>query len=50
MALLLSRGARPEIPDKLWGSTPLGWAIHVKKPQTRRFLEERLTQREDVKQ
>jgi peptide-methionine (S)-S-oxide reductase len=42
MGLLLKRGARADVPDKLWGDTPLGWAIHVKKPRTRVLLEEHL--------
>lgn len=41
MELLISYGARIDIPDKLWGSTPLGWAIHQGKSRMRTFLEER---------
>ena len=28
MELLLARGARTDVADKLWNSTPLGWARH----------------------
>jgi hypothetical protein len=42
MDLLLSRGARADAPDTLWGSPPLGWAIHENKPLTRAFLERHL--------
>ena len=41
MELLISYGARIDIPDKLWGSTPLGWAIHQRKSRMRTYLEER---------
>src|SRR5262249_30738213 len=44
MDLLLSRGARADMPDTLWGSAPLGWAVHEKKPRTRAFLEQHLKQ------
>jgi peptide-methionine (S)-S-oxide reductase len=40
LMLLISHGARVDIPDKLWGSTPLGWAIHQGQPRTRAYLEE----------
>ncbi|MBV8192186.1 MAG: ankyrin repeat domain-containing protein [Alphaproteobacteria bacterium] len=40
--LLLSRGARADLQDKLWGGTPLGWAIHQGKKRARAFLEEHL--------
>lgn len=39
MELLVARGARTDVPDKLWGSTPLGWAIHQNKVQSRAWLE-----------
>ena len=28
LGLLIERGARTDIADKLWNSTPLGWTIH----------------------
>jgi ankyrin repeat protein len=39
MELLVARGARIDVPDKLWGSTPLGWAIHQNKARARSWLE-----------
>ena len=39
MELLVARGARTDIPDKLWGSTPLGWAIHQGKSRAQAYLE-----------
>jgi ankyrin repeat protein len=39
MELLLARGARTDIADTLWGSTPLGWAIHQGKARSRAYLE-----------
>jgi len=39
MELLVARGARTDVPDKLWGSTPLGWAVHENKPRAREWLE-----------
>jgi hypothetical protein len=39
MELLVARGARTDVPDKLWGSTPLGWAIHQNKAKARAWLE-----------
>ena len=39
MALLVERGARTDIADKLWGSTPLGWASHQGKARARAYLE-----------
>ena len=39
MELLVARGARIDVPDKLWGSTPLGWAIHQNKARARAWLE-----------
>lgn len=41
MELLISYGARIDIPDKLWGSTPLGWAMHQGKARVRAYLESR---------
>jgi pimeloyl-ACP methyl ester carboxylesterase len=38
--LLLAYGARHDIPDKLWGGKPLGWAIHGGHMRTRTRLEE----------
>lgn len=39
MELLVERGARTDIADKLWDSTPLGWASHQGKARARAFLE-----------
>jgi hypothetical protein len=39
MELLLAHGARTDIPDKAWNSTPLGWAKHQNKPKAQAFLE-----------
>lgn len=39
MELLIARGARIDIPDKLWGSTPLGWAMHQGQPRTTAYLK-----------
>jgi ankyrin repeat protein len=39
MALLIARGARTDIRDTLWNSTPLGWAMHQGKEKARAFLE-----------
>lgn len=39
LALLVARGARTDIADTLWGSTPLGWAIHQGKARARAYLE-----------
>jgi peptide-methionine (S)-S-oxide reductase len=38
LELLVSRGARLDVKDKLWGGTPLGWAIHQKKPAAVAYL------------
>lgn len=40
MALLVARGARTDVPDKLWGATPLDWAIHNGKKRSRAWLED----------
>jgi hypothetical protein len=42
MALLVARGARTDIPDKLWGSTPLGWATHENKARAKEWLEKNI--------
>jgi len=39
MELLVERGARTDIADKLWSSTPLGWANHQGKGRARAYLE-----------
>ena len=39
MELLIARGARHDIPDKLWGGIPLGWAIHGGHTRARAYLE-----------
>lgn len=39
MALLVERGARTDIADKLWSSTPLGWARHQGKGKVADYLE-----------
>jgi ankyrin repeat protein len=39
MELLIRHGARTDIADTLWNSTPLGWAIHQKKAKARAYLE-----------
>jgi ankyrin repeat protein len=39
MQLLVARGARTDIADKLWSSTPLGWASHQGKARARAYLE-----------
>lgn len=36
--LLIERGARVDIRDTLWNSTPLGWAAYMKKPTTEAYL------------
>jgi len=41
MELLISRGARIDMTDRMWGSTPLGWAIHQGKTRIRAYLESR---------
>ena len=38
MKLLLDHGARLDMHDTLWNGTPLGWAIHTKKPKAEAFL------------
>jgi ankyrin repeat protein len=39
MELLLARGARTDIHDTLWNSTPLGWARHEGKAKAVALLE-----------
>jgi peptide-methionine (S)-S-oxide reductase len=38
LQLLVEHGARLDVPDKLWNGTPLGWAIHEKKPAAEAYL------------
>lgn len=45
MELLIARGAHHDIPDKLWGGIPLGWAIHGGHARARVYLE-KLARRE----
>jgi Ankyrin repeats (many copies) len=40
MELLVARGARTDIADKLWNGTPLDWAIHQGKDRARAWLEQ----------
>jgi len=37
--LLVSRGARLDVKDTLWGGTPLGWATHTGKHAAMTFLQ-----------
>jgi ankyrin repeat protein len=39
MELLVARGARTDVADKLWSSTPLGWATHQGKSRAAAYLE-----------
>jgi peptide-methionine (S)-S-oxide reductase len=39
MTLLVERGARRDIRDTLWNSTPLGWAIHTRKRKAEAYLQ-----------
>jgi hypothetical protein len=39
MELLVARGARTDVPDKLWGATPFEWAAHQNKGKARAWLE-----------
>jgi ankyrin repeat protein len=41
LEMLVSRGARLDVRDTLWSSTPLQWAIHEKKPAAEAFLRSR---------
>jgi ankyrin repeat protein len=36
--LLVERGARLDMPDRIYESTPLGWAAHLQKSEIERFL------------
>jgi ankyrin repeat protein len=38
--LLVERGARVDIKDKIWSSTPLGWAEHQGKREIAEFLRQ----------
>jgi ankyrin repeat protein len=38
LGLLVDRGARLDTLDTLWRSTPLGWAVHTKKPAAEAYL------------
>jgi hypothetical protein len=40
MALLVERGARTDIADKLWSSTPFGWASHQGKTRAADYLKQ----------
>jgi hypothetical protein len=39
MELLVAHGARADIADTLWNSTPLGWAMHQGKARAQAYLE-----------
>jgi peptide-methionine (S)-S-oxide reductase len=39
MEMLIAHGARLDVPDRLWGGTPLGWARHEDKKASLAFLE-----------
>jgi hypothetical protein len=39
--LLVERGARLDIRDRVYDGTPLGWAIHCEKPAIAEYLRER---------
>ena len=38
LRLLVEHGARLDIRDTMWNGTPLGWAIHTKKPAAEAYL------------
>ncbi|MGH7781126.1 MAG: ankyrin repeat domain-containing protein [Candidatus Binataceae bacterium] len=38
LRLLVEHGARPDSREKLWNSTPLGWAIHNQHPAAEAYL------------
>ena len=40
IALLLERGARLDIRDKMWNGTPMGWALHQGKHKAKAMLEQ----------
>jgi peptide-methionine (S)-S-oxide reductase len=39
IALLIERGARPDVRDTLWNGTPLAWARHEHQPRAAAYLE-----------
>jgi peptide-methionine (S)-S-oxide reductase len=39
LRLLVERGARDDIEDRMWGGTALGWARHEGRPAAQAFLE-----------
>jgi peptide-methionine (S)-S-oxide reductase len=39
LALLVERGARPDVRDTLWDGTPLDWARHEDRPRAAVYLE-----------
>jgi ankyrin repeat protein len=41
MEMLIAHGARLDVPDRLWGGTPLGWALHEGKKASQAFLGSR---------
>jgi ankyrin repeat protein len=38
LKLLVAAGAKLDVRDKLWGGTPLGWAVHQKKAAAEAYL------------
>jgi peptide-methionine (S)-S-oxide reductase len=41
MEMLIAHGAKLNVPDQLWGGTPLGWARHEGKTTSQAFLEKK---------
>jgi hypothetical protein len=41
MEMLIVHGARLDVPDQLWGGTPLGWSRHERKTASLAFLEKK---------
>jgi peptide-methionine (S)-S-oxide reductase len=39
LALLVERGARTDVRDRLWNGTPLAWARHEHQPRAAAYLE-----------
>jgi hypothetical protein len=39
LELLVARGARADVRDKIWNGTPHGWAVHERKPRAAACLE-----------
>lgn len=39
LRLLISRGARTDLRDRMWDGTPRDWAIHAEKPRAAAYLE-----------